>query len=210
MTRAFIDLYVYITKVPSGKNLLILSVGSNRIAFPGFAWENILILEDKNFFGISHGTLLSSQNEVALEDPWLSLVHLKTITQGMLPADISESTKFLATEFFSPTEWMNDNFIYARWKRSVWQRKLINNSQKLFYIFAVWEYRSENHLWELLLKRPKEFDVSIEEERHCNWRYASGNQFFVLGALIFSSRWENSNSVFLGQTNYRDKLGRDY
>ena len=25
-------------------------------------------------------------------------------------------------------------------------------------------------------------DCSIEE-RHCNWRYASGNQFFVLGAL---------------------------
>ena len=161
MTRAFIDLYVYITKVPSGKNLLILSVGSNRIVFPGFAWENILILKDKNFFGISHGTLLSSQNEVALEDPWLSLVHLKTITQGMLPADISESTKFLATEFFSPTEWMNDNFIYARWKTSVWQRKLIKNSQKLFYTFALWEYRSENHLRELLLKRPKEFDVRI-------------------------------------------------
>ena len=52
-------------------------------------------------------------------------------------------------------------------------------------------------------------DCSIEE-RHCNWRYASGNQFFVLGALIFSSLWENSNSVFLGQINYRDKLGRDY
>ena len=83
MTRAFIELYVYITKVPSGK---------------------ILILKDRIFGGISHGTLLSSQNEVALEDPWLSLVHLKTITQGMLPADISESTKFLATEFFSPTE----------------------------------------------------------------------------------------------------------
>lgn len=112
MTRAFIELYVYITKVPYGKNLLILSVGSNRIVFPGFAWENILILKDKNFFGISHGTLLSSQNEVALEDPWLSLVHLKTITQGMLPADISESTKFLAIEFFSPwNEWMLTFFI---------------------------------------------------------------------------------------------------
>ena len=162
MTRAFIDLYVYITKVPSGKNLLILSVGSNRIVFPGFAWENILILKDKNFFGISHGTLLSSQNEVALEDPWLSLVHLKTITQGMLPADISESTKFLAIEFFSPrNEWMHANFLYTRWKTSVWHRKLIKNSQKLFYTFALWEYRSENHLRELLLKRPKEFDVRI-------------------------------------------------
>ena len=52
-------------------------------------------------------------------------------------------------------------------------------------------------------------DCSIEE-RHCNWSYASGNQFLVLGALIFSLRNENSNSVFLGQTNYRDKLGRDY
>ena len=150
------------------KKSLNFFVGSNPIVFPGFAWENIWILKDRSLGGISHGTLLSSQNEVALEDPWLSLVHLKTITQGMLPADISESTKFLATEFFSPTEWMNDNFIYARWKTSVWQRKLINNSQKLFYIFAVWEYRSENHLWELLLKKPKEFDVRIEEERHCN------------------------------------------
>ena len=37
-------------------------------------------------------------------------------------------------------------------------------------------------------------DCSIEE-RHCNWSYASGNQFLVLGALTFSSRWENSNSV---------------
>ena len=48
-------------------------------------------------------------------------------------------------------------------------------------------------------------DCSIEE-RHCNWSYASG-QFLVLGALIFHSRCENSNSVFLGQTNYRHKLG---
>lgn len=114
MTRTFIELYVYITTVPSGKNLLILSVGSNRIVFPGFAWANILILKDKNFFGISHCTLLSSQNEVALEDPWLSLVHLKTITQGRLPADISESTKFLATEFFSPqNEWMITFFMHG-------------------------------------------------------------------------------------------------
>ena len=52
-------------------------------------------------------------------------------------------------------------------------------------------------------------DPSIEK-RHCNWSYASGNQFLVLGALIFSSRRDISNSVFLGQTNYRDKLGRDY
>ena len=35
-------------------------------------------------------------------------------------------------------------------------------------------------------------DCSVEE-RH----YGSGNQFLVLGALIFSSRCENSNSVFL-------------
>ena len=160
MTRAFIELYVYITKVPSGKNLLILSVGLNRIVFPGFAWENILILKDKNFFGISHGTLLSSQNEVALEDPWLSLVHLKTITLGMLPADISESTKFLAIEFFSPqNEWMLTFFIQGEKHQS--DRKLIKNYQKLFYTFALWEYRSENHLRELLLKRPKEFDVRI-------------------------------------------------
>ena len=48
-------------------------------------------------------------------------------------------------------------------------------------------------------------DSSIEEHH-----YASGNQFLVWGALIFSSLCENSNSVFLGQTNYRDKLGRDY
>ena len=27
-------------------------------------------------------------------------------------------------------------------------------------------------------------DCSIEE-RHCNWSYASSNQFLVLGALIF-------------------------
>ena len=52
-------------------------------------------------------------------------------------------------------------------------------------------------------------DCSIEE-RHCNLSYASGNPFLVLGALIFSSRCKNSNSVFLAQTNYRDKLGRDY
>ena len=54
-----------------------------------------------------------------------------------------------------------------------------------------------------------EEDCSIEE-RHCNRSYASGNQFLVLGALIFSSCCENSNSGFLRQTNYRDKLGRDY
>ena len=36
------------------------------------------------------------------------------------------------------------------------------------------------------------------------------NQFLVLRASIFSLRCENSNSVFMGQTNYRDKLGRDY
>ena len=49
-------------------------------------------------------------------------------------------------------------------------------------------------------------DCSIEE-RHYNWSYASGNQLLVLGVLIFSSRCENSNSVMLGQTNYRDKAG---
>ena len=37
-------------------------------------------------------------------------------------------------------------------------------------------------------------DCSIEEH-HCN----SDNQFLVLGASIFSWRFENSNSVFLGQ-----------
>ena len=60
---------------------------------------------------------------------------------------------------------MNDNFIYKRLKTSVSDRKLIKNSQKLFYIFAVWEYSSENHLWELLLKKPKEFDVPISSGR---------------------------------------------
>ena len=61
---------------------------------------------------------------------------------------------------------MNDNFIHTRLKTSVYQRKLISkNSQKLFYIFAVWEHRSENHLWELLLKKPKEFDVRISSGR---------------------------------------------
>ena len=50
--------------------------------------------------------------------------------------------------FISPgNEWMNDNFIYTRLKTSVW------------------EYWSENHLWELLLKRPKEFDVRISSGR---------------------------------------------
>ena len=54
-------------------------------------------------------------------------------------------------------------------------------------------------------------DCSIEE-RHYNTNYsnASSNQFLVWGALIFSSLCENSNSVFLGQINDRDKLGRDY
>ena len=44
-------------------------------------------------------------------------------------------------------------------------------------------------------------DCSIEE-RHYNTNYssASGDQFLVWGALIFSSLCENSNSVFLGQT----------
>ena len=53
-------------------------------------------------------------------------------------------------------------------------------------------------------------DCSIEE-RHSNYKATLqvGNQFLVLGALIFSSRCGNSNSVFLGQTNYRDKPGRD-
>ena len=53
-------------------------------------------------------------------------------------------------------------------------------------------------------------DCSIEQRHSVTEANASGNQFLVLGALIFSSRCENSNSVFLGQTNYRDKLGRDY
>ena len=105
--------------------------------------------------------------------------------------------------FAKSREWIITLFIHGYKHQS--NRKLIKNSQKLFYIFAVWEYWSENHLRELL---PQE-DCSIEEH-HCNWSYASVNQFLVLGALIFSSRCENSNSVFLGQTNYRDKLGRDY
>ena len=54
-------------------------------------------------------------------------------------------------------EWMND-------------RKLIKNSQKLFYVFAVWEYWSENHLWELLLEELKEFDVRISSGRLFNRR----------------------------------------
>ena len=53
-------------------------------------------------------------------------------------------------------------------------------------------------------------DCSIEQRHSVTEANASGNQFLVLGALIFSSRCENSNSVFFGQTNYRDKLGRDY
>ena len=44
-------------------------------------------------------------------------------------------------------------------------RKLIKNSQKLFYIFAVWEYWSDNHLLELLLKKSKELDVLISSGR---------------------------------------------
>ena len=32
---------------------------------------------------------------------------------------------------------------------------------KTILLLAVWEYRSENHLWELLLKKPKEFDGPI-------------------------------------------------
>ena len=62
-------------------------------------------------------------------------------------------------------EWMIDHFIYTRLKTSVEHRKLIKNSQKLFYIFVVWEYLSENRLWELLLKRRKEFDVRISSGR---------------------------------------------
>ena len=69
------------------------------------------------------------------------------------------------TTQLSMNEWINNNFIYTRLKTSVQHRKLIKNSQNLFYIFAVWEYWSENHLWELLLKRPKEFDVRISSGR---------------------------------------------
>ena len=57
---------------------------------------------------------------------------------------------------------MNSIFIYTRLKTSVEHRKLIKNSQELFHIhvFTVWECWSINHLRELLLKKPKEFDVS--------------------------------------------------
>ena len=58
----------------------------------------------------------------------------------------------------------------------------------------------------------KEFDVRIFQFRKiapqnsATVTEATLNQF--LGALTtFSSRCENRNSVFLGQTNYRDKLG---
>ena len=43
-------------------------------------------------------------------------------------------------------EWMNDTFIYTRLKNISLHRKLFKNSQKLFYMFAVWEYWSENNL----------------------------------------------------------------
>ena len=45
-------------------------------------------------------------------------------------------------------------------------------------------------------------DCSIEEH-HCN----SDNQFLVFGASIFSCRFENSNSVFLGQNKLQILAG---
>ena len=51
---------------------------------------------------------------------------------------------------------MNGNFIYKRLKH---QTNIVINLKILKTVlpFAVWEYWSENHLWELLLKRIKEF-----------------------------------------------------
>ena len=60
------------------------------------------------------------------------------------------------------SEWMNELYFYFNTVKNIsLHRKLIKNSQKLFYIFAVWEYWPENHLLELLLKKPKELDVRI-------------------------------------------------
>lgn len=65
-------------------------------------------------------------------------------------------------KFKSETDyWLNRNFIYRQLKTSVKHRKLIKKSKKLFYICAVWEYWSRNHLCELLLKKPKEFDAHV-------------------------------------------------
>ena len=100
---------------------------------------------------------------------------------------------------------MNGHFIYTRLKH---QTNIVINLKILKNCFTVCRVGRliRNHLWELLLKRIKEFkefdvriysdqeDCSIEEH-HCN----SDNPFFVLGASIFSWRFENSNSVFLGQ-----------
>ena len=65
--------------------------------------------------------------------------------------------------FAKSREWMITLFIHDYKHQS--NRKLIKNSQKLFFIFAVWEYWSENHRWELLLKKTKEFDVRISSGR---------------------------------------------
>ena len=40
-------------------------------------------------------------------------------------------------------------------------------------------------------------DCSTEQRHSATEANASGNQFLVLGALIFSSRCENTDSVFL-------------